>query len=603
MKRNKLIYSMIAATTLFAASCTDFDDYNEAYTDSHPMGNATIWENIAADENLSQFAEILKSVGYDKELQNSRTYTVWAPLNDTYDYQSFLNQENKDELIKRFVNSHVANYTYPLTSTLDEKIHTLNNKSFDLIGDGSNYTYADNKIVEKNIPTLNGLLHTIDGYAQFFPNIYEYLFSVGKDDVKEVPSIFEKYQSEELDVSQSVEGPIDADGNQTYIEKVMITTNSLLDSDYLNAKLLNEDSSYTMLIPTDEAYTIAFEKIKKCFNYAEETEYWTPTREVPAPAAPIKETTTEGMPDSLVTRNILTNTVFNNNNKYNRWVENPKDEYKSDTLCTTRGVKLSNGAELISDQYLVEDGLQKMSNGYSRIVNDLPILPWETYNREISIPLFGSDGRSNRPLVEGIQGEEPESRSISWTGKDGQDRLARFIDLIPTQESANPRAYFYIPNVRSTTYNIYVAVVPSGFVDTQIVEEEGVESVKPYERSYKFEVALNYAEADGKVKLGDGGRPFYNGFKQWAKTIETEASIEDFTEAREIVDTILVGQVTFPVSYYGLTNCKPMLRIEGKRSSWNKNEWTKIDNRLRINAIILRPVDYDEYLNKGEDEE
>ncbi len=596
MKRNKLIYSMIAATTLFAASCTDFDDYNEAYTDSNPLGNASLWENIEANGELSQFAEVLKYVGYDKELQNSRTYTVWAPLNGTFDYKSLLAQENKDELIKRFVNSHVANYNYTLMSTMNEKIHTLNNKSFELKSpDGANFTYDEKAVVEKNIPTQNGLLHTIDGYAQFLPNIYENIFALSDENVTKVPAIFAEYQSEELDKEHSVEGPIDADGNQTYIEEVWVTTNSLLDRNYLNAELAEEDSSYTMLIPTDEAFQASYDKIKNYYNYAASTQYWTPTREIPAPTAPIEYATPEGLGDSLVTRAILSNTVFNNNNKYNRWIDNADDPNKTDTLVTTRGVKLSNGPDFLSDEILAQGGEQDMSNGNFRVVTDLPYRSWETYNPEISVPL----SRTYRPLVEGIQGNEPTTTLLGYHDKDGNLVSVPYLDFIPQDVYTNPRAYFYIPNVRSTTYNVYVAVIPSGLVETQTVkDEEGNEHEVLYDRTYKFEVAFNFAKADGKVQVGTGSRQFYNAFQQWKQTVEAGALHKDMTSP---VDTVFVGQITFPVAYVGLQNCYPMVRIEGKRSTWNTTEYTKINNRLRISDIILRPVEYDEYLKKDDD--
>ena len=118
------------------------------------------------------------------------------------------------------------------------------------------------------------------------------------------------------------------------------------------------------------------------------------------------------------------------------------------------------------------------------------------------------------------------------------------------------------------------------------------------QRANKFEVALSYADKNGNLS-GSGSKMFTNSFNNWKNSVETSKLV---LSPDTIIkpDTILVGQVTFPVSYYGLTNSKAMVRIEGKRSTWNTSEYTKIDNRIRLLGIILRPVEYDEYLKKDE---
>lgn len=588
MKRNKLIYGMIAATTLFAASCTDFDDYNEAYTDNNPQGTQTLWDNISANGNLSQFAEILKKVNFDKELQNTRTYTVWAPADGSYDVNELLSKYGNDnDLLKKFVNSHVATYNYTLSGEVDANVHALNGKSFALQGNGSNYTYDGVKITNPNLPNLNGILHTIDGYALFLPNIYEHIFDMTGYETDSIKNLFDRYENEYLDKSQSIEGGMDEEGNQTYIDSVMVVSNSLINRDYLNANIIHEDSNFTMLIPNNDAFDKAYNQISKLYNYAAVTQYWEPSKAIPEPPTPSKETTVEGFADSLTIRNIVANTVFNNNGYYNRWLVDPEYVNKSDTLYNTRYRKLSNGPEILS--HTVGD-VQKMSNGYVRVVDSLAYLPWETYNPEIHVRL----STSNMPLVSGIQGTQPTSRTLyldeqgnitqSTSGK--VRYTARYLDFVPADDYSNPKIYFNVSDVRSTTYNVYVALVPSDTI------EGGVQ------RANKFEVALSYADKNGNLS-GSGSKLFTNSFNNWKKSVATSKLV---LSPDTIIkpDTILVGQVTFPVSYYGLTNSKAMVRIEGKRSTWNTTEFAKIDNRIRLLGIILRPVEYDEYLKKDE---
>ena len=79
---------MVAGCMLAATSCSDFSDYNAIEASAEPSADKTLWENIKANANLSDFAEVLEKVGYDKVLNASHTYTVWAPVNGSFDKDS-----------------------------------------------------------------------------------------------------------------------------------------------------------------------------------------------------------------------------------------------------------------------------------------------------------------------------------------------------------------------------------------------------------------------------------------------------------------------------------------------------------------------------------
>lgn len=68
MKTFKYIGLTLVATTMMAASCSDFEDYNTVPTDVTASANKTLWENISADSELSDFAALVKKAGYDDEL-------------------------------------------------------------------------------------------------------------------------------------------------------------------------------------------------------------------------------------------------------------------------------------------------------------------------------------------------------------------------------------------------------------------------------------------------------------------------------------------------------------------------------------------------------
>ena len=83
-------------------SCTD--DHFDIRTDV-PSATSTLWQNIEANEQLSDLEAILKRVKvYTKEedtkrsityadlLNQSQSFTFWAPLNGTYNAQTYLEQ-------------------------------------------------------------------------------------------------------------------------------------------------------------------------------------------------------------------------------------------------------------------------------------------------------------------------------------------------------------------------------------------------------------------------------------------------------------------------------------------------------------------------------
>lgn len=561
MKRNRYILSAMAASALLAVSCSEFDDYNQAYTQTSPESTNTIWENISAEPKLSDFASLLKKAGYDEQLGNSRFYTVWAPENGTFNFDSLMNVDN-DVLTYKFINSHVANFNYTLSaSNYSTRVHTLNEKSFTLAGTNGAYTYDGNAISKMNQPSLNGTIHYMAGAARFLPNIYEYIFEA--EGIDTIASFYKRYEKTEIDTKRSVEGSIDEDGNQTYEDTVLVTSNTLTGNDYLRANIAEEDSSFTILLPTDEAYQKAYSAIKKCYNYTDKIQYYSIAQATGVAAAATNRTVdAASLSDSLARRMIYLHSVFNNRQKYNRWVLNPNDVDRTDTLYSTQRYKLSNGPEILS--HTIGSAVQ-MSNGYSRIVDSLAFRPWEVYNPELNVGIFNS---TYRPYVTAGTARNQDLGYGELDTEKGLD-LVRYLDLIPASETSNPSVYFYISGVRSTKYNIYVVTVPA---DVKVGSTEVA-------RQYKMKVDISYADANGNA---------------------TKKSLGTFTTDSTKIDTLMVGTVDFPVSYVNVNNCWPYISLTSSRSTWNRTEWNTIDNRLRIAAVFLRPVDYDEYLKNEE---
>ncbi len=574
----------MAGSVLLTSACTDFSDYNEAYTDVEVAGsNLSLMENISSDADLSDFAELVQRGGMTDKLKASQFYTIWAPKNGTFDKSKY-DAMDSATLVKRFLENHIARGNVQLVGDISRRVHTLNEKSYRLEGSGV-YTFGDFDVQAANKPSQNGVIHVLDGALEYRPNIYEYIFDAG--DADSIQAYFKRYEHEVLDEQASVKGPI-VDGMQTYLDSVVNITNTM--TAMLSAKIENEDSSYTMLIPTDNAYKKAYDRISSSFNYIDEIPYTKldfKGNSLTQTASSMK-TESAYLQDSLTRLWIVGPTIFSNTDKYNRNGFAEGDITDNDTIHTTTSLWLSNVDEILS--HTVNTGDMNMSNGYARIVDSLAYRPWETWNSGIAV-----SARSTT-YAPGATTCTVSSDTCTVTIDGRGTYLLSYADYVPGSNAGAPQPYYYLPHVNSGAYNIYcVFVAPS--------TKRGVAA-----REYKINFTLEYAKTNGKTDK-----------KEW-KNVETEfyadVDLTTFTNANGL-DTICITKdepFTFPVSYNGLFSrdlpCAPYLTVKSARAAYNKSittgrfkgkkEYDVYDNELRIAAIILRPVELDEYLKTKE---
>lgn len=558
MKTFKYIGLTLVATTMMAASCSDFDDYNTVPTDVTASANKTLWENISANSELSDFAALVKKAGYDDELSAAHYYTVWAPLNGTYDAASLMSEDSA-MVLQRFVKCHIAEYNHNVSGPVDERIHTLNQKSFSFMGDGQ-YTYDGQTITQLNLPSSNGIMHVMSGMATFYPNVYEYL-STGTG-IDSLQSYFHHYDISYLDPDRSVLGPM-VNGKQTYIDSVMVTYNQMLNR--LSVLASSEDSSYTMLMPTNEAWIAAYNHIKPYFHYINTTSAQDIANATSATSAPTVSVTVDAkyLTDSLTRYYIVNNLFFNNNNGYNRWLVDESAENK-DTLLSTLHNKLSNPQEILART----SNPEKLSNGFARVADSLAFRSWETWNPTIAFTPTSSYVKvwNGSSYMVNMQITNPE-----LAGLEPGTTNVRFIHVQPTSNYSKPELDVILPNVLSTKYNIYVVTAPGSW------DASDTTALRPNQ----FDFSLSYCNAANKLQ-----------------TIKLNQKVEnDWTK----IDTVKVGTFEFPVAYRGLSTDRrysPNLKITTDFTVFNRPAMAKYTRDFKIISIILRPVEEDEYLSK-----
>ncbi len=555
-------------------SCSDFDDYNDYKANSHPYANRTLWENISQNSELSDFAALVKKAGFDDELNTTHCYTVWAPINGSFDAAQWQNLPSS-ALLRQFVKNHIADYSHPVSTSNAERVMMLNEKSYDLKAqrlEGLTIELPDQ-------PNNNGLLHTLRGAVPFYPNIYEFFtdstLALGLN-IDMVRHYFQKYEQTYLDEQSSVPGPI-VDGMQTYVDSVMVTTNTLWSM--LNARMTNEDSTYTVVIPNNTAWQKAYDRIKSYYHYSPTTVAQTFTNgNIDTNPASISIDNAFWQ-DSLTSSHLVRNLFFSNNDVYNTWLEGQPTSYGNDTLRSTTRTKLSN------PQGIIAQARQKMalSNGRALIVDSLAMYPWETYapERSISASSASNIGR----VVTGsfqtyrVQTKDPEIGDYGY------------VHVTPSGGYARPELDIYLSGVLSATYDFYCVFVPPYDAYTE-------ENLLPNRVIF----TLNYCDEKGALKdyvFLDEREENINAFQEQfnlSDNTSNRTTIRAFSNDPLRLDTVYLGEFTFPVCYAGLGNdyC-PNIKVTSPFSVFNKNLMAAYTRDLRIASIILKPKELVEF--------
>ena len=565
---------LCSGTAAAITACSDWTDHYDANTQLLYTQQQTLWQNIQQDNNLTEFASLLKKTGYDAVLNNSQTFTVWAPVNGSFDFD-VVNALSNERVEKEFIQNHIARNNYPASGQIAQRIFTLNEKLMHFSGSG-NYTMQGVPIAKPNFASENGTIHTITGKLPFIQNIYESLNNY-EYPLDSISNYFHSYDVKKLNEQKSVVGPT-VNGEITYLDSIFDEHNDLftLYSSYIN----REDSNYTMIVPTNEAWNKAKALISKYFQYRPSFEFMENTSTTDKKKTTIKIRDVQYLQDSIVNF-MLTSYLFYNNNIY----DNKKlvglqtsERLNCDSLCSTREKIVNNNRvpELkiySEDAAALFEGAQRVnkSNGAIWVTDSIRMHPWSAWNPEIRVEAENMNMLSSTLNVAG----EPEivyiAPGMQNPEVEGVVSNNRYVEITPMSASVNPGVVYYLPDVRSATYAIYLVVVPSN------IQASGRE-LKPN----RFSVSMGYADQTGTNIDGE---------KSW-----TAASIYSNDSAN--VDTVYLGDFTFPMAYAGTGNYYPYLRIN---SSVSNRERDSYDRVLRFDCIILRPKELDNYLKEHPD--
>ena len=560
MKRNHIYRNaaVVLASLImgaFTMGCSDWDDHYDG--DATAIGTAanSLWENISSNSDLSQFSALLQKAGYDKVLSESQSYTVWAPKDNTFDY-NYVNSLSIAKLQKEFIQNHISRFNYALPDEKDPIVHMLNEKVM---------PYVSNQIggvnISNSIGTSNGVLKKLDGVLPFLYNIYESL-EPGDFAIDSISKYIHDYDEKILNVARSTQGPV-KDGRMTYLDSVFDESNSLYN--IYRAYIHREDSDYTMIFPTNEAWIKAKEAISPLYRYADKFTFMKTASSTRAYQDP-EEVTIDGtyLRDSMMNYMLVKNLFYNNN---------INDNSPLKTLQTGQTLQVDS---LTSTQYSImysEDAANLFegttrvdkSNGAIFVTDTLRMRPWNAWNPPIKIEAENTAYLQSQNV---FNGTAYSTAIVSGTQNplvEGTVSNNLYMLVEPSNQSSNPEINIYLPHVRSTTYSIYGVFVPENITNTYVDPE----TMKPN----LMQVVVGYNDESGAVK---------------EVTLEQRLS-NDPTK----VDTLKLGEFTFPIAYEGTGNYYPYLRLLSRVQSRQTSDYTR---HFRIDCILLIPKDLDDYI-------
>ena len=405
--RTKFLWVFFVALSL--AGCEKTEDHN---TINNQDLSINLLEAISQKANLSKFYEYLQKTGLDKELSSSKTYTVWAPVNDAL--------QNLDPAIvvdatrlKQFIANHISYQSYFTNKSLaGVRVPMFNGKRVNFV----NNKFDEATITEADRYVSNGVLHIIDKVAPVYPNVWELLNST-KTSFQQNAFI--------LSLTRKVFDPtnaiIDSINSQTGKPIYRPGTDSVLRNSF-NFEvydLENEEKQYTYFILSNAAFNT---KVNELIAY-----FKTSTAD-----------STKTLASNAVAKDLIVERV-----------------YTIDQLPATLTSKF--GVTIPIDKTKILE-TRRMSNGIAYVISDINVdvkqkFPALVVQGENYLGFFDASGNVVTPRQNNVSAIFHRARINRVTGQP-------FTDIFVYNHGiSNINAQYQIANLASVKYKVYWVAV------------------------------------------------------------------------------------------------------------------------------------------------
>ena len=561
--------AMLFGFMLAGSSCEDKEEIR--VTAETPFADKTLYEVIMDDPDLTDFVEVLNACGAhcaDSLFNQSRVYTLWAPVNGTFNKDSIIGEtvadevgnSNRDIVFRSFVEAHIANHLVPANGTLDDDntVLLLNNKNAVFAGNyKTGYTFSGVELDPNstNIRVRNGILHKILSPSEYKYSIWEYLKVA--EGVDSVAQYLYSYNVTEFNEGQSISGPI-VNGEQTFIDSVFTTSNVWLDAWRGVGNINNEDSTYIVYVPTDAMWDKMVKHAESHYNYDFSFANMTEATKIER--------------DSL--RKYYARL---NNLKYMSYSLNEqKHVTSSDSMMPAyRGGKRALFAKADLEKNVIFE--KELSNGTFKIVDAMPYKQTDLWHDTIFL-----EGENQNMWNFGEEVPDEVETLTAYKSQLNKDSMLLGAEVSGgayfsyTRETAANTAKFKIPKVLSAKYHVAIVFVPKN-ITNDLVDKE---------KMYQTKMSVKVQQSPGKgsaIKLYEATRtkPLYTDpFKMDTLFLTTNGekaiikpTYSEFYDGSAAKDY----NVTLEITSIMATNAE-------------KNKGINYDPAIRIDKILLIPV-------------
>ena len=519
---------MCCGMTATLTACSDWDDHY-AGSNAAAGNNLTLWEQLKANDQLSDFCEVLQQtkvfrmhkktlVSYADLLNSGQSFTVVAPQNGTFNKDSLLQlvQTNQGDSIveKFFVLNHLSRTLHSLTAEKKSML-LLNNKHVDMVDS----SIEGVTVSQANCHAKNGVFHVVSQPLPYQYNLYEALCDM--PELSAVGQALRLYEEDYFVADASVSSGI-VEGVPVYVDSVVIERNRFLEH---VGYIADEDSTDWVVAPTTEGWQKAWEEALQYFQYDEKVQkrdsiqyYWT-THALLSDAI-YNMTDQKSVNDSLISV------------PYNRL----KPEYHVFYKPFESGGILSQATPVAC------------SNGVLYQTKEWPFTPEQTYFKEL-----WSEGEQ----LNLITAEKDCTYNVRRLATDSISE-GSYLDILPRTSTSNWDLTFRVNNTLSGAYDICAIVLPKSVANQE----------NPDLKPNKFKAYINYVDEKGADKT-------FN------------CNNTEFTNDPERVDTIVLAEnFQFPVCNYDQNDIKVTVRL---LCSITARQTASYSREMYLDCIYLRP--------------
>lgn len=411
----KRIYKffMFAAIMSTMTACSDWDNHYDS--DINAGNGLTLMQMLETDDNTTTFARLVRKSGYADLLSSSQSFTVFAPYNNAL---TGLDESDITQL-KLMITNHIARHTYPSSTPANEGVRMMDGKVYNF--DNTN-SFAGRNIITSDRQAANGVIHHVSSQIPYINNIYEFIQS--NPNTSKLYEFIHQFDEMKMDEKNSQEIGIDEEGRPVY-DTVLVKYNRLLDDKLYGLGCIDtEDSTYTMLIPDNNAWTEAYKRIAPTFaNYNAD------------------QTKADSIQDVRTCMAIMNDLIYR---------EAPETPASADSLISTDGSVIHNPSLLFGNATRHE-----LSNGNAFVVSSLNYDNTETWQKEISIEGETQNGRTYNNTSVALYTHNVTDASLVGGASNGS-----YIEVSTINTVSQAVVTFSIPGVLAGKYNVYAVFLP-----------------------------------------------------------------------------------------------------------------------------------------------